>query len=172
MKIFLREFLWILLILAVVVLHVSVVNTFFVQYPIVHLILLVAFFFCAVDMIPRGLLSLAIGGYLLDLFSSFPFGVTLVSLFVGLGTFLFLQHTVFKNKALHAMVINASLATIAFQATFLLFIWILQQLTIVSAAFQFVPAFQSAGIQVAVHAILITLFTALFTLWKRRVFAV
>lgn len=158
-------------VLVVVVVHISVLNTLFVHQPVIHLVLLMACCLCAMDLIPRGLLSLAIGGYLLDLFSSFPFGITLASLCIGLGTFLFLQHNVFKNKALHAMVINVSLATVAYQASFLLFIWVLQQLTVVSTSFQFIPAFQAAGIQVAVHAILITLFAALFTLLKRRLFA-
>lgn len=162
MKRFIRECIWVIVALLLVALHLSVIQSVFLFYPIVQLILVAALVLCLIERPYRALEIGAIGGYLLDLFSGFPFGVFLLSMCVSIGVMLLLQKNVFKNKAMHAVALNTSFATAAFHLSWMSGLFILNRFSSTPYSVSYQHAFTMAGFQIIIHVVLASLIVMLF----------
>lgn len=161
MKRIIRECIWLFAVLLLVALQLSVIQSVFLFYPIVQLVLLASLVLCLIERPYRALEIGAIGGYVLDLFSGFPFGVFLVSICLSIGVMLLLQKNVFKNKAMHAVALNTSFATAAFHLSWMSGLFILNSFSSTPYSVSYQHAFTMAGFQIIIHVVLASLIVLL-----------
>lgn len=161
MKDFIRECIWFIATLLLVSIHLSLLQTLLLFSPIIHLVVLASLVLCIVGRPYRALEVGVLGGYVLDLFSGFPFGIFLISICISIGVMLMLQIYVFKNKALHAVALNTTIATAVFHLSWITGVFLMNQLSAADYSIPYQHVLTLAGIQILVHVVVAALIVTL-----------
>lgn len=112
----------------------------------------------------------AIGyGYVLDMYSVLPFGVSTIAMGLGVSACIGMQRFVFKNKAIHAIVLNTLVATTVYHAVFTGSVLALLKLNYaLTFTVSTLDLFKTAVIQLFIHPIvMVIVYTVLMIIEKR-----
>ncbi len=168
MRRFWIECIWLTSAVVLVVLHTTLYVDIFEQ--LLHPILLLAVLFGVYGFHTRSVYFAFVCGYMLELFSTLPFGVITVSYISSVAVLYLFQKRIFKNTATHAFVINAIIATGVYHAVFLLCIILSRAVGVVQvSSFSWMQYATTALWQTAIHILILAVIFIVDSLLQKRI---
>ncbi|OGY85919.1 MAG: hypothetical protein A2233_00285 [Candidatus Kerfeldbacteria bacterium RIFOXYA2_FULL_38_24] len=131
MKKYFYYFILILVIFLIFLLQSSVLISGNFAHNLILLPLIVGFIFAFEKKTKTAIFFVVFSGYLLDLISFLPFGVITFSYLSAILIYLFFQTKFFKNKALHAILINSAVAMVGYELIFIGTTYLLKSLNFI-----------------------------------------
>jgi len=135
---FFRQLMWCVLFSAVAVMTISfwfTISFLWVFNPLIFVAIIVVL----LGDISRAVLAAVIFGVLFDLFSALPFGIGLISFVATVVVIFFFQQTLFKQQAIHTMVIHTIIGTWVFHLLFWILCWSMQKIGLAGADITITP---------------------------------
>ncbi|MFH1426665.1 MAG: hypothetical protein ABIG66_04550 [Candidatus Kerfeldbacteria bacterium] len=155
MRNYLIELWWVIALVLLAVIQISFISSSILLHYGMQAVLVAAIMVAAYERPMRALFIASIAAYIMDLNSALPFGIVLIATVGGVVLFLFLRQNVFKNRALHSLVIGMCAATIAYHLLFFMGVIFSQWSgTVELSAFQSLEYIRFAGIQTLSHAVI------------------
>ncbi|HLD21526.1 MAG TPA: hypothetical protein VJB65_01385 [Patescibacteria group bacterium] len=169
MKRIITECMFIIGIFVSIAIQTSLIADYPIAASIIQLNLFLIILFVIFRHIFRGIIMAIITGYYMDLHSALPFGIFLFAFFCSITLLLFFQNNIFKNRALHAIILNTSSATLIYYSVIAISLLIVQHLYPERLPpIQWVHYSALTVVQIISHSILIVLCFIVITIFGQK----